>query len=59
MGEGLGKKDFGCHIGVSAPRISALVKRGLPVRDDGKIDLDAALAWMRENVRQQASFQDR
>ena len=53
------KTEFARHLGISAPRVSVLVRRGLPVRPDGKIDVDAAIEWMKANVVQQARFQDR
>lgn len=40
------KAAFARRVGVSKPRISQLIARGLPVRSDGKIDVAAALAWM-------------
>jgi hypothetical protein len=42
-----------------APRITALIKRGLPVEASGKIDLEAAEAWLRSNGVPQARFGDR
>lgn len=38
---------FARRVGLSAPRISQLVKAGLPCVD-GKVDVPAALAWMSE-----------
>jgi phage terminase Nu1 subunit (DNA packaging protein) len=53
------KAAFARTLGVSRSRVTALVKRGLPVRSDGRIDLPAALAWVRENVEQTSHFPDR
>ena len=55
----IGKAAFAKHIGVVPSRVSALIKRGLPVGPDGKIDLAAALAWMKAHCEQQARFTDR
>jgi phage terminase Nu1 subunit (DNA packaging protein) len=55
----ISKAALARHLGVAAPRITALIKRGLPVRPDGKIDLAEALEWMRANCEQQAGFPDR
>lgn len=59
MGEIVRKGHFAASIGVQRQRITALVKRGLPVRSDGRIDVEQALEWMRANVSQQARFEDR
>jgi phage terminase Nu1 subunit (DNA packaging protein) len=53
------KAAFARNLGISRSRVTALVKRGLPVRSDGKIDLLAALKWVRENVEQTTHFPDR
>jgi hypothetical protein len=53
------KAAFARTLGVSRSRVTALVKRGLPVRSDGKIDLPTALKWVCENVEQTTHFPDR
>jgi phage terminase Nu1 subunit (DNA packaging protein) len=53
------KAAFARTLGVSRSRVTALVKRGLPIRSDGKIDLPTALKWVRENVEQTSHFPDR
>jgi phage terminase Nu1 subunit (DNA packaging protein) len=53
------KAAFARTLGVSRSRVTALAKRGLPIRSDGKIDLPAALKWVRENVEQTTHFPDR
>jgi phage terminase Nu1 subunit (DNA packaging protein) len=53
------KAAFARTLGVSRSRVTALVKRGLPIRSDGKIDLPPALKWVRENVEQTTHFPDR
>jgi len=50
MSQIVNKQDLARRLGVSAPRVSQLVKRGLPVRSDGKLDLTSALAWISANV---------
>jgi phage terminase Nu1 subunit (DNA packaging protein) len=55
----ISKAGLARHLGVARSRISALVKRGLPVRPDGKIILADAVKWMRANCEQTARFQDR
>ncbi len=44
------KAAFANRVGLSKGRISQLVAEGLPVRSDGKIDVDAGLAWMEQNL---------
>ena len=44
-------EDRACIL--ASPSRSVVVKRGLPVRDDGGIDLDPALEWMRAHVATQ------
>jgi phage terminase Nu1 subunit (DNA packaging protein) len=53
------KGELASRLGVHPSRVSALIKRGLPVRPDRKIDLEAAVTWMKANVGAQAGFQDR
>jgi len=59
MDQVISKADLARHLGVVRGRITALIKRGLPVRPDGKIILADALAWMRANCEPQAGFLDR
>jgi hypothetical protein len=55
----ISKAELARHLGVARSRISALVKRGLPVRPDGRIILPEAVNWMRANCEQTSRFQDR
>ena len=55
----ISKAELARHLGVARSRISAFVKRGLPVRPDGKIILADAVKWMRANCEQTARFRDR
>jgi phage terminase Nu1 subunit (DNA packaging protein) len=50
MNQIINKQELVRRLGVSAPRISQLLKRGLPARSDGKIDLEVALTWISANV---------
>ena len=44
------KAAFARRIGVSSPRITQLVGRGMPVTADGRVDVAAALAWLEDNL---------
>jgi phage terminase Nu1 subunit (DNA packaging protein) len=46
----LTKSEFAEELHVSCPRVSQFVKRGLPVRRDGRVDLERACAWVVENI---------
>ena len=59
MTEIITKAELARRLGISKARISQLAKRGLPVRDDGKLDLTVALNWIgtycRNPVKRQAA----
>jgi phage terminase Nu1 subunit (DNA packaging protein) len=57
--ESITKSALARHLGVTPQRVSQYVKRGLPTLADGKLDLDAALAWLAVNGQTQAVYQDR
>ena len=44
------KSGFARRMKLSPQRIHQLVQRGLPVREDGKIDVAEASAWMDEHI---------
>jgi hypothetical protein len=44
------KAAFARRIGVSSPRITQLVGRGMPVAPDGRVDVAVALAWLDDNL---------
>src|SRR3954447_8349952 len=44
------KSGLSRRLNISRARVTQLITEGLPVREDGKIDLDAALAWVREHA---------
>jgi phage terminase Nu1 subunit (DNA packaging protein) len=50
MPEVVSKAEFPHRLGVSKARVSQYCGDGLPVRPDGRIDLDRATAWVRNNV---------
>jgi phage terminase Nu1 subunit (DNA packaging protein) len=59
MTETISKRELARRLGVVPSRISALIKRGLPVLADGKIDLEAASKWMKANCEASVKFRDR
>ncbi len=44
------KAEFAERVGLTRGRISQLIAEGLPVRADDRIDVEAALAWMENNL---------
>jgi hypothetical protein len=44
------KAEFADRVGLTRGRISQLIARGLPVRDDDRIDVEVALRWMEDNL---------
>ena len=44
------KTEFAARVSLTKSRVSQLVAEGLPVRDDGMIDVEAGLAWMEKNL---------
>jgi len=44
------KTEFAARVGLTKGRVSQLVAEGLPVREDGMIDVEAGLAWMEKNL---------
>lgn len=44
------KTEFAARVGLTKGRISQLVADGLPVRPDGRIDVETGLAWMERNL---------
>lgn len=46
----MGKSEFARSINVQPCTISGYLNKGMPQRHDGKLDRDAALAWIAENV---------
>jgi phage terminase large subunit GpA-like protein len=44
------KSEFAARVGLTKGRISQLVADGLPVRADGRVDVEVGLAWMERNL---------
>lgn len=44
------KSQLARELGISRQRVSQLVKRGLPTRSDGYVDLQAACEWVVANL---------
>lgn len=53
------KTQLAALLGLTKGRITQFVKAGLPVRPDGKLDLDAALAWVTTTRQCQGGYADR
>jgi hypothetical protein len=47
----LTKTELASVLGVTRPRVYHLIKMGLPVRADGKLDRDKSIAWIASNIR--------
>jgi hypothetical protein len=46
----LSKSEFAAAVGVSPGRVSQLVRDGLPVEADGRVNIDAGKAWIAANI---------
>jgi hypothetical protein len=46
----INKTELAAELGVSRPRISQLVARGLPVEPDGSINLELAAFWVLDRL---------
>lgn len=44
------KADFAARVGLTRGRISQLIAEGLPVQADGRINVEAGLSWMENNL---------
>ncbi|MGJ0503980.1 MAG: hypothetical protein ACR65X_09600 [Methylocystis sp.] len=44
------KAGLAAELGITRGRVSQYVTRGLPVRNDGKLDREKSLAWIKRNV---------
>lgn len=53
------KSELAAFLRLSPGRVSQLVSKGLPVRADGKVSRDEAVAWYRANVREATSDRKR
>lgn len=52
------KAELAERLGVSRARVSQLVKAGLPVRPDGKVEFAAAVEWINSRVRRDPAVAD-
>jgi hypothetical protein len=43
------KAALAAELGISRPRVSQYVQRGMPVRADGKLDREVAVQWVADN----------
>ena len=50
MNQIIRKADFAREIGVTRARVTQMCARGLPVREDGRLNRVEALRWVRDNV---------
>jgi hypothetical protein len=46
----ISKTELAAELGVSRPRISQLIGRGLPVEPDGSINLELAAFWVLDRL---------
>ncbi|MEI7837199.1 MAG: hypothetical protein WCK05_12430, partial [Planctomycetota bacterium] len=46
------QRQFAQRVGLSQTRIVQLVKEGLPLLPSGRIDVEAALRWLEQNLDQ-------
>jgi phage terminase Nu1 subunit (DNA packaging protein) len=46
----LSKSAFAAEVNLSPGRVSQMIKQGLPVEPDGKIDIARGKIWIQENV---------
>jgi len=44
------KSELARRLGISRARVSQYIQFGLPVHDDGRVDLERACEWILENV---------
>ena len=44
------KSELADRLGISRPRVSHFISLGMPVRDDGRIELEQACEWVLDNV---------
>lgn len=51
----LSKSEFARVVNLSPGRITQMVKAGMPVEPDGKIDIARGKIWMQENIDQRRS----
>jgi hypothetical protein len=52
----INKTELAAELGVSRPRISQLIARGLPVEPDGRINLELACYWVLSHLSPQCEL---
>ena len=52
---GESQRAFARRIGLSQPRVNQLIKDGLPVLPNGRVDTEAAIHWLEQNLDRERS----
>lgn len=52
---GESQRAFARRIGLSQPRVNQLIKDGLPVLPNGRVDTEAAIRWLEQNLDRERS----
>lgn len=58
-GAGESQRAFARRIGLSQPRVNQLIKEGLPVLANGRVDTEAAILWLEQNLDRERSARAR
>ena len=48
--DGESQRQFGRRVGLAPSRVNQLIKDGLPLLGNGRVDTEAALRWLEENL---------
>ena len=56
---GESQRAFARRIGLSQPRVNQLIKEGLPVLANGRVDTEAAILWLEQNLDRERSARAR
>lgn len=56
---GESQRAFARRIGLSQPRVNQLIKEGLPVLANGRVDTEAAILWLERNLDRERSARAR
>jgi len=57
--QGESQRQFARRVGLSQPRVNQLIKDGLPVLPNGRVDTEAALRWLEQNLDRERSARAR
>jgi len=52
---GESQRAFARRIGLSQPRVNQLIKEGLPVLPNGRVDTESAIIWLEQNLDRERS----